>query len=157
MLLFLGPLCYYYKDYKTEQVYANKLKVIYQLMDKNAFKAETIVSSYSNGQGTVSSYGEGIVAGKNNSFQHIRDHQMVQSLKQESKKCHDLLYELSEPPEGMIEVYSALLDAHITYKQYIQLALHPEEPSAKFVKKERKLKKELNSSLALVKNNIKQM
>ncbi|KMY53735.1 hypothetical protein AC623_06775 [Bacillus sp. FJAT-27231] len=157
MFLFFGPLFYYYTDYKVEQAYADKLKVIYQLMDRNAFKAETIVSSYSSGQGVVSRYGEGIVAGKNNSFEYVQDEQIVQSLEQESAKCHDLLSELPDPPKEMMEAYSALLDAHITYKQYIRLALHPQEPSAKFVQKERKLKQELNSSLALVKNSITQL
>ncbi|MEK4030060.1 MULTISPECIES: hypothetical protein [Bacillaceae] len=153
-LLFTGLSFYYFKEYRNEQAYAKQIKVIYELMDKNAYKAESIVSSYANDQGVVSRYGEGIVAGSNSSFRYDN---MVKTLRQDSEKCRDLLFELSEPPEEMTEVYAILLDAHITYKQYIQLALRSQEPTANFAKKEQVLREELNNGLALVKNRIEQM
>lgn len=156
-LLFVGISLYYFKEYKDEQAYAKQLEVIYQLMDKSAVKAESVVSSHSDSQGVVSRQGEGIVAGQSHSYEAMSEAEMAQQLQQDSEKCHDLLSELADPPETMADIYSVLLDVHITYKQYLHLALHPQEPSANLTKKEKALNEELKNGLAIVKNRMGQM
>ncbi|KAB7708200.1 hypothetical protein F9802_05725 [Bacillus aerolatus] len=158
ILLFIGLSFYfYYKEQMNELAYAEKMEMIYKKMDETAVKAEAVVSSYPIEGSFVNRRGEGMVAGKNNSLQYFQDNGVIEKLEKESEECHDMLYELAEPPERLTEAYSVLLDAHITYKQYIQLALHPQKQSDSFIKKARSLKEELNSRLILAKNRIAQL
>ncbi|WP_203362487.1 hypothetical protein [Bacillus sp. REN10] len=128
-----GALFYQqHKLQKEKVIYARKMQKIYFLMKENATTAQKMMASESEWLSALD-YKE----------------QAVQQMQHEMEECQVMLSELPEPPETMVEEYSTLLDVHIVYKQYMNLAIsHQKEVSHSVAVKEEKLKSELNALLS---------
>ncbi|KKB38855.1 hypothetical protein [Bacillus thermotolerans] len=142
LLVCIGSSLYSsYKEQMNQTAYAEQMGKAYEKMSKNIQEAEQLVSDY--------------IEGKDSSVSSRHLH-AVKELEKEAEECLLMMDQLSDPPSGMKEAYALLLDAHIAYKQYVQLALHPQELSNDWMDKERRLKAELNSHLKLVKQRVAQ-
>ncbi|WP_338754188.1 hypothetical protein [Bacillus sp. FJAT-52991] len=133
LFLLVGGLFYQqHKQQKEEAVYARKMQQIYTLMKDHSMTAQKMMANQSEWPSTLS----------------VQKEEVVKKVENEMNKCQVMLSELPDPPESMIEEYSALLDVHIAYKQYMNLAIGFQEASSSFANKEKKLKTELNNCLS---------
>ncbi|WP_100331027.1 hypothetical protein [Bacillus xiapuensis] len=146
-----------WKEEKERASYVNQMERIYTMMEDNSQKAQQI--ALSNGvQGVaISQQGKGVVADKSNSFANYKSSEMIDKLQKKTEQCRQLLIQLPKPPQSMASAYSALLDAHISYKQYVKLILTSSNSSDSFIKEEEKLKGDLKKRLGKLKQMIKQV
>ncbi|MGM7637367.1 hypothetical protein [Bacillus sp. Hm123] len=133
--LFLLAGGFFYQQHKQQKekvTYARKMQKIYLLMKDHSIAAQKMVANQSEWRATLS----------------VQKEDAVKNMENEMEICQVMLAELPAPPESMLKEYSALLDIHIAYKQYMNLAIGLQEVSSSFANKEKKLKNELNTRLS---------
>ncbi|OZI11862.1 hypothetical protein CEW92_09575 [Bacillaceae bacterium SAS-127] len=133
LFLFAGGFFYQqHKQQKEKMLYARKMQKIYLLMKEHSIATQKMMANQSERRATLS----------------IQKEEVVKTMESEMETCQVMLSELPDPPESMLKEYSALLDVHIAYKQYMNLAIGLQEVSSSFVNTEKKLKSELNTRLS---------
>lgn len=141
-----------YMNYKEKQyytAYSDQMMRINHLMQQSTNRAQTIIQSYlqNNTETEHVKIGEGIVAGSSHSSDDLKNTGTIDKMVLDSEACNKMLIELHDPPEGLIKPYLQLLDAHIIYKEYLNLAIHPSKDPKVLAGKEKALIKELEERM----------
>ncbi|PAQ15005.1 hypothetical protein CD798_08135 [Bacillaceae bacterium SAOS 7] len=133
--LFLLAGSFFYQQHKQQKekmLYARKMQKIYLVIKEQSIAAQKMMANQSEWRATLS----------------VQSEEVVKTMEDEMETCQVMLADLPAPPESMLKEYSALLDVHIAYKQYMNLAIDLQEVSSSFVNTEKKLKSELNTRLS---------
>ncbi|HZG70127.1 MAG TPA: hypothetical protein VEY51_01200 [Chondromyces sp.] len=158
VLLFFGFLLFsQYVQMKEEEQYILQMEKAYALMNENATQAQKILNSYSYqaaASPVTSASNSTAYEGISTMYEHYQENGDIAKLSENLEECQHLLSQLPIPTESLMETYSLLLDAHILYREYINLALQPAEDSLYLKNQQEFLHKELETKMNKVRQTL---
>ncbi|MDQ0216615.1 hypothetical protein J2S13_003089 [Oikeobacillus pervagus] len=140
---------------RKEERYVRKMNHIYLLMARNKKLANDLIQHYEKNIGNPPE--NPLFYQESNSWDQLKTNysEQIQELQKGYETSSQLLQDLPEPPEPYITCYSLLLDAHILYRQYINLALHPTGTIDAYRKKQLALYEEMNEKFLELEKHLK--